>query len=175
VNSTDRRTHKVEHIYIIVATRSPAQLTNWIYLYWVALAMFLAQLRLCRARVRGTRAKEKKKKTVPRCPQSWSTELCMTMDRTRVNKTARERFPRISKNRAVYRWNRAVYRYREFIGTVFGWEPDRFMYRAGPVPQGTGRTGPVPTGFANPGQDSRKEEASASCVTRTDWNWSMLL
>jgi hypothetical protein len=25
-----------------------------------------------------------------------------------------------------------------------GWEPDRFMYRAGPVPPGTSRTGPVP-------------------------------
>jgi hypothetical protein len=65
--------------------------------------------------------------------------------KSRVNKTARERFPRISKNRTVYR-------YREFVGTVFGWEPDRFMYRAGPVPPGTGRTGPVPTGFANPDQ-----------------------
>jgi hypothetical protein len=29
-----------------------------------------------------------------------------------------------------------------------GWEPDRFVYRAGPVPCGTGRT----TGFANPEQ-----------------------
>jgi hypothetical protein len=65
-------------------------------------------------------------------------------DQPRVNKTAADRFPRISKNRAVYR-------YREFVGTVFGWEPDRFMYRAGPVPPGTGRTGLVPTGFANPG------------------------
>jgi hypothetical protein len=36
----------------------------------------------------------------------------------RVNKTAADRFPRISKNRAVYR-------YREFVGTVFGWEPGR--------------------------------------------------
>jgi hypothetical protein len=32
-----------------------------------------------------------------------------------------------------------------------GWEPDRFVYRAGPVPPGTDRIGPVPTGFANPG------------------------
>jgi hypothetical protein len=24
----------------------------------------------------------------------------------------------------------------EFIGTVLGWEPDRFVYRAGPVPTG---------------------------------------
>jgi hypothetical protein len=48
---------------------------------------------------------------------------------------------------------RPVYRACEFIGTVLGWEPDRFMYRAGPVPPGTGRTGPVPTGFANPGGD----------------------
>jgi hypothetical protein len=31
-----------------------------------------------------------------------------------------------------------------------GWEPDWFMYRAGLVPPGTGRTRPVPTGFANP-------------------------
>jgi hypothetical protein len=61
----------------------------------------------------------------------------------RVNKTVADRFPRISKNRAVYR-------YREFVGTVFGWKPDRFIYRARPVLPGTGRTGPVPTGFANP-------------------------
>jgi hypothetical protein len=27
-----------------------------------------------------------------------------------------------------------------------------FIYRAGPVPPETGRTGPVPTGFANPGR-----------------------
>jgi hypothetical protein len=48
-------------------------------------------------------------------------------DGTRVNKTASERFPRIKKNRAVYRSH-------EFVDTVLGWEPDRFMYRAGPVP-----------------------------------------
>jgi hypothetical protein len=31
-----------------------------------------------------------------------------------------------------------------------GWEPDRFRYRAGPVPPGTGRTGLVPAGSVNP-------------------------
>jgi hypothetical protein len=79
----------------------------------------------------------------------------------RVNKTARERFPRISKNRAVYR-------YREFVGTVLGWEPDRFMYRAGPVPPGTGRTGPVPTGFANPGGSTTLGTGSPTAAGRAN-------
>jgi hypothetical protein len=48
-----------------------------------------------------------------------------------------------------------VYRAREFVGTLLGWEPDRFVYRVGPVPPGTGRTGPIPTGFANPGSRRR--------------------
>jgi hypothetical protein len=71
----------------------------------------------------------------------------------RVNKTVDDRFPRFNKNRPVNRSNRPVYRACEYIGTVLGWEPDRFVYRAGPVPPRTGRTGPVPTGFANPGCD----------------------
>jgi hypothetical protein len=58
---------------------------------------------------------------------------------SRVNKTASEQFPRIKKKRAVYRFH-------EFVGTVLGWEPDRFMYRAGPVP----------TGFANPASQNKK-------------------
>jgi hypothetical protein len=36
------------------------------------------------------------------------------------------------------------------IRHTLGWEPDRFMYRTGPVPPGIGRTGPVPTGFSEP-------------------------
>jgi hypothetical protein len=36
------------------------------------------------------------------------------------------------------------------IDTVCEWEPDRFVYQAGPVPPGTGRTGPVPNGLVNP-------------------------
>jgi hypothetical protein len=32
------------------------------------------------------------------------------------------------------------------------------VYRAGPVPPGTGRTGPVPTGFANPAADTRTSD-----------------
>jgi hypothetical protein len=71
----------------------------------------------------------------------------------RVNKTVDDRFPRFNKNRPVNRSNRPVYRACEFIGTVLGWEPDRFVYRAGPVPPGTDRTGPVPTGFANPDRE----------------------
>jgi hypothetical protein len=31
------------------------------------------------------------------------------------------------------------------IGTAYEWEPDRFVYRAGPVPPGTGRTVRFPT------------------------------
>jgi hypothetical protein len=66
---------------------------------------------------------------------------------TRVNKTVDDRFPQFNKNRPVNRSNRPVYRACEFIGTILGWDPNRFVYRAGPVPPGTGRTGPVPTGL----------------------------
>jgi hypothetical protein len=59
---------------------------------------------------------------------------------TRVNYTARTPVPVKAKIGPVYRSNRSVYRAHEFIGSVLRWEPDRFVYRAGPVP----------TGFANP-------------------------
>jgi hypothetical protein len=61
-----------------------------------------------------------------------------------------DQFPRFNKKRPVNRSNRPINRSCAFIDTVLWWEPDRFVYRAGPVPPGTGRTGPVPTGFANP-------------------------
>jgi hypothetical protein len=38
------------------------------------------------------------------------------------------------KTEPVYQSNRPVYRAREFIGMVLGWEPDRFVYRARSVP-----------------------------------------
>jgi hypothetical protein len=71
---------------------------------------------------------------------------------TRVNRTVGRPVPTVQKNRSVNRSNRPVRRGLKILGTVWRWEPDRFVYRAGPVPPGTNRTGPVPTGFANPGQ-----------------------
>jgi hypothetical protein len=55
-----------------------------------------------------------------------------------------------------------------------GWEPDRFVYRAGPVPLGTGRTGIVPTGSLNPaprGPDRRSDRSTvpASCWIIPSW------
>jgi hypothetical protein len=40
------------------------------------------------------------------------------------------------------------------------------MYRAGPVPPGTGRTGPVPTGFANPDHGGTLVSSTLSGVCR---------
>jgi hypothetical protein len=62
----------------------------------------------------------------------------------RVNYTVNRPISGKKKTGLVYRWNRPVHRGIQIIGTVLGWEPDRFMYRAGPIPPGTGRTGPVP-------------------------------
>jgi hypothetical protein len=66
--------------------------------------------------------------------------------RARLNKPPDDR-SREGKNRAGLLQNRPVYHTREFVGTVLEWEPDRFVYWAGPVPPGTVRTGPVSTGL----------------------------
>jgi hypothetical protein len=52
------------------------------------------------------------------------------------------------------------------IGTVYEWEPDRFVYRAGPVPPGTGRTGPVPNGFVNPAPYAALKESLGWWLSR---------
>jgi hypothetical protein len=74
---------------------------------------------------------------------------------TRVNRTVGRPVPTVQKNRPVYRSNRSVRQGLKILGTVWGWEPDRFVYRAGSVPPGTSRTGLVPTGFANPDGDRK--------------------
>jgi hypothetical protein len=90
--------------------------------------------------------------------------LCCFSLWTGINKTVDDRFPRFNKNRPVNRSNRPVYRACEYIGTVLGWEPDRFVYRAGPVPPGTGRTRLVPTGFANLALDSGQQQLNVNSV-----------
>jgi hypothetical protein len=78
---------------------------------------------------------------------------------TRVNCTVGVAVSARKQTGPVYRWNRPVLWDYECVGTVLGWEPDRFMYRAGPVPPGTGRTGPVPTGSVNPVHDPSNKKA----------------
>jgi hypothetical protein len=77
--------------------------------------------------------------------------LVISIVLARVNRTVDGRFPRFNKNRPVNQSNRPVCWWVKILGTVWRCEPDRFMYRAGPVPPETGRTRIVPTGFANPG------------------------
>jgi hypothetical protein len=48
-----------------------------------------------------------------------------------------DRFPVKGKTEPVYCSHKSV-------DTVLGWEPDRFMYRVGPVPPGTGRPARFP-------------------------------
>jgi hypothetical protein len=43
------------------------------------------------------------------------------------------------------------------------------MYRAGPVPLGTGRTGPVPTGSVNPGRGGLDGECGQRGEERRGW------
>jgi hypothetical protein len=51
----------------------------------------------------------------------------------------------------------------KILGTVRGWEPDRFMYRVGPLPPGTGRTGPGSHRFCEPCSRSAEAKAGRTC------------
>jgi hypothetical protein len=81
--------------------------------------------------------------------------LLMQEDQThtepyRVNQTAAGRFPRLKKTVGKPVKPAGLLLLKKYKhGLLVG--PDRFVYRAGPVPPGTGRTGPVPNGLVNPG------------------------